>query len=271
VSALHCYIDESISPKEREPVPCVAGWLSTGKDWWNFAKAWNAVLEPKGVELFHACEFETEEGRRGTVYEKWSKPERDEFQNKLIIVINKTLWRDVGIAIPQSVYNQVMTPKRIEKWGDIYVLCGKLAIVKAASLAFKYGFNAPNYFIEKGGGYEGKLKAAHEGISKMPEFAERFTMSVIEPIPKSKKHPELSAADYLAFNVSKRASHLFDPEEPLDESNTIMIDGKRRRKLRYPLAQMWGYRGEQGSYIFDTERLEDVISNVENLERELGL
>ncbi len=164
-----------------------------------------------------------------------------------------------------------MTPERTEYWGDIYVLCGKLAIVKAAGIAKKYGFDAPSYFIEKGGGYEGKLKEAHARICRMPEFAERFAMSTMTAIPKSREHPELSAADYIAFNVSKRASHLFDPIEPPDGPTTITTGGKHRRKIRYPLAQMWGYRGEQGSYIFDAERLERVVSNVENLRREIGL
>lgn len=242
MAALFVYLDESESKAEKEPAACVAGYLATGFQWFRFAKEWNAVLEREGVEIFHASEFETEQGRRGTVYEHWSKAKRDSFHNELISIIQRNTLTEIGAGMHLSTYEKVMTPQRIRDFGSIYSVCALNTMINAAvwSVYAKFPY-VPSFIFEKGGGYEHEAKRAHNILSNAPGFEEYFSESTITFQPKSKAFPQLQAADHLAFNLGKRISHLIDYTLPKG-TKTEDYHGKEIRKLRYPLAQLFTNR-----------------------------
>jgi len=155
-------MDESSSEKEKEPAACVAGYLASGKQWGNFTKKWNAIVEPELVEIFHATELETEIGRKGTVYENWSLGKRKNFQASLIEVITNNTLRDFGVGMYYSTYEKVMTPERRQRWGSIYALCARFCMIHATAWAHTAKFTkAPNFFYEDGGGYCKDIMEAH--------------------------------------------------------------------------------------------------------------
>jgi hypothetical protein len=88
-SMLVAYLDESTSFGEKVPVAAVGGIVGTGKQCAQLTKAWRKVLDAEDVEIFHTSEFETPEGRIGTVYENWDKSKREDFHNSLILDFNQ--------------------------------------------------------------------------------------------------------------------------------------------------------------------------------------
>lgn len=237
MASLTAYLDESESKGEKDPVVSVAGFIATGFQWYKFARAWNAVLESKGVEVFHTCEFETEKGRRGTVYENWTGQERKDFQNALINVISSNLMWDVGVGLSRSTYKKVMTPERERFHGDIYVLCAKLTLIRASVIGIHYWKQAPSLVIERGGGYEHDMERAFDEVCRSETIGQHFRQSTFSKRPKSKLYPHLQAADYFAFNVSKGMSHLFDFEPPAD-AKKIEHAGHTIRAPRYPIERL---------------------------------
>jgi hypothetical protein len=245
---LSCYLDESTAFGETDPATSVAGYVATGKQWHTFSHGWNRMLKEYGVEIFHTTELETEAGRRRSVYRDWSRKKREQFQNDIIDIIRACGLYDVGIAIPRSVYNSVATPERIKKFGPTPDgLCAILALMQAAGFALDNKAiykQAPSFFYESGGRCKKALTWAYNELANNSKlYEEFFQLSRLAPAPKSKEFPQLQAADYLAFNVSKRASHVVDPNPPSDAILETLADGKKVRKMRYPLLALYGKEG----------------------------
>jgi hypothetical protein len=218
---LSCYLDESTAHGESNPSTCVVGYIATGKQWDTFARAWVRMTKHYGVEIVHAQQFETEEGRKRSLYKRWSKRKRQAFNNDIISVIVGSGLKDVGLAIPRSVYNAVMTPERLKRFGKTPdSLCALLAMMSAGGLAeaqrgvYK---QAPSFICERGGLYKGILEWAHNYLTTESKVhRDFFRLSTLNFVPKSKEWPQLRAADYLAFNISKRCSHMMDQDPPVD-------------------------------------------------------
>lgn len=240
---LVCYLDESTAHGEADPATCVAGYVATGKQWHWFAQAWDAMLKHYRVEIFHAKEFETEEGRNRSVFQKWSLRKRKEFQNEVISIIRDCGLYDVGVAIPQSVFKAVMTPERRRKYGKTPDgLCAIFAMVQAGGFAWdnkEIYKQAPSFVYERGDRVKAALEWAHNELSTSTLYRGFYQLSTLRPAPKSKEFPHLQAADYLAFNIAKRASHFVDPNPPTDARFETLKDGRRIRKTRYPLLALY--------------------------------
>src|SRR5712692_2487636 len=171
---LCCYIDESTAFGEKDPATCVAGYVATGKQWAKFSGAWNYLLRHYKVEIFHAKEFETEEGRRHSVYKRWSKKKRNEFQNGIIDIINGSGLKDLGAAIPASVYKAVMTQERIRTFGKTPdAVCALLCMLSAGGFAWaQEGVykQAPSFIVEAGGNYGHMLRRVHKYLITESEY-----------------------------------------------------------------------------------------------------
>ena len=261
MAALFAYLDESESMAEECPAVCVAGFLGTGLQSAKFAKEWNAILKLDGIEVFHTCEFETEIGRRGTVYETWQKEKREKFQNDLLAVINRNLFRDVGIGMTRNTYNQVMTGDRPRRYGDIFLFSAKAAMMQATRYSIEHFGVAPSFVVEKGGSYENQLEQAYYALREVSPLAEYFQHTTFSKEPKSDKFPQLQAADYLAFNFSKSISHLLDFD--LNPATQARIhEGREIRPLRYPLQQIYRNFGSFCISLIDAQKLEDLLEYI---------
>lgn len=212
------------------------------------------------MPLFHSQEFETEEGRnrarakegrKRLIYRRWSRAKRKDFQNSIIGVIVQCGLQDVGIAIPQSVYDAVMTPERLEKYGKTPDgLCATLALVQAGGFAWDNRAvykQAPNIVYERGDRLKKCLESAHAEFCASKIYSNFYQLSILAPAPKSKEFPQLQAADYLAFNVAKRASHYVDPNPPADAILETLKDGRKVRKMRYPLLALYSGKRNGGN------------------------
>jgi hypothetical protein len=265
---LTCYLDESTAHGEADPATCVAGYIATGKQWDKFSRAWNLMLKEYGVSIFHTKEFETEEGRKRSVYKGWSKKKRNRFQNDIIDIIVGSGLQDVGIAIPLSVFRAVMTPDRTKKYGKTPDgLCALLTMMQAGGYAWDNRAvykQAPSFVYESGGVYKAILKWAHQQLTtKSKIYREFFRLSTLTSASKGKEFPQLQAADYLAFNSSKRSSHVVDANPPAGAILETLSDGKKVRRARYPLLALYGKDGSYVRHAPTAERLEKLLEVLE--------
>lgn len=265
---LSCYLDESTAFGETDPATSLAGYVATGKQWHTFSRGWSRMLKEYGVEIFHTTELETEAGRQKSVYKDWSKKKREQFQNDIIDIIRACGLYDVGIAIPRSVYKAIATPERIKKYGKTPDgLCAILALMQACGFALdNKGVykQAPSFFYERGGPCKRALKWAHNELATNSKvYREFFQLSRLVPAPKSKEFPQLQAADYLAFNMSKRASHVVDPNPSPNTILETLANGKRVRKMRYPLLALYGKEGGNIRHAPTVDVLERMLQVLE--------
>jgi hypothetical protein len=85
----------------------------------------------------------------------------------------------------------------------------------------------------------------------------------LTPGPKSKEFPQLQAADYLAFNISKRCSHVVDPTPPANAILETLSDGRRVRKMRYPLLALYGQTQSNVYHAPQAELLDKLVQILE--------
>ncbi|HVQ36747.1 MAG TPA: DUF3800 domain-containing protein [Pyrinomonadaceae bacterium] len=265
---LTCYVDESTAFGETDPATSVAGYVATGKQWATFGRAWNLMLKHYGVEIFHTKEIETAEGRKRSIYKGWSKKKREEFQNEIIAIIRESGLQDVGAAIPLSVYRAAMTPQRIKKYGKTPDgLCALVAMMQATGYAWDniaVYKQAPVFIYERGGLCRKVLEWAHDELKESKLYRDFFSLSTLRSEPKSKEFPQLQAADYLAFNISKRCSHVVDPNPPAVANLETLADGKKVRPMRYPLQALYAGGGSSNvCHAPTTERLEALLQVIE--------
>jgi hypothetical protein len=261
--AIFVALDESESLAEEYPAVSVGGFVSSGLGWLNYAKAWNGVLEAEGIDVFHATDFATDAVRkRHPVYKDWDKPKCEQFLNSLIHVINSNLYRDVGYGITRKVFDDVMTPARRARWGDIYYITAMITMIDVIGYSSKHFGVAPSLIIEKGAPYEIQLEAAYNNLCAMPEFEEGLRNTTFNRWPKGKKFPQTQAADFLVFNTSKSISHLKDFDiQP--STGRREIEGQEIRPLRYQLQRIFSNYGSLKFVRLQREGLEDIISRLE--------
>jgi hypothetical protein len=168
---------------------------------------------------------------------------RKEFQNEIIAIIRECGLYDVGVANPQSVFKAVMTPERRKKYGKTPDgLCAIFAMVQAGGFAWdnkKIYKQAPAFVYETGDRVKAALEWAHNELSQSTVYQGFYQLSTLRAAPKSREFPHLQAADYLAFNIAKRASHFVDPSPPSNAILETLEDGRRIRKMRYPLLALY--------------------------------
>jgi hypothetical protein len=268
MAAIFVALDESESPLEEYPAVAVGGFIASGLQWIKFARDWNAVLEPDGIDVFHSADLETEVGRKGTIYEGWDAPRRQALQQGLLKAINSNLYRDVGVGLTRNAYDQVMTGDRPERLGDIYFFAAFLTMLDTIAYSYYHFGVAPSFIVEKGGPHVKKLHAAYDRLCKYAPFAEILRDTVFSEEPKSKKFPQLQAADYLVFNASKGISHLRDFK--INPANLPRVhEGKEIRALRFPIQQIFKSFGSLKFAKIDKEKLEELVDSIEKAQAEM--
>ncbi len=264
---LTCFLDESTACGESDPATCVAGYIATGKQWDIFRRAWNRMMKHYQVDLLHTVEIETEQARKHSIrYNKWSSETVKEFQSDIQGIIVGTGLQDIGMAIPLSVYNSVITSDRRKRFGNAPDrLCALLAMLSAGEYAWANKSvykQAPSFVFEQGGRYTAEVRRAHNYFTTRSPI-DFYSLSTLTFAPKSKEFPELQAADYLAFNISKRASHVVDPHPPPDAPIETMPNGKTVRRMRYPLQALYSEKGGEVRYSPTADVLEKIMTRLE--------
>lgn len=124
---------------------------------------------------------------------------------------------------------------------------------------------APSFFYESGGPSKKSIDVGVQRISKqLQALPGILSTEWVGSRPQSKEFPQLQAADYLAFNVSKRASHVVDPNPPSDAILETLANGKKVRKMRYPLSALYGKEGGNIFHAPTVDILEKMLHVLES-------
>jgi hypothetical protein len=233
----------------------VSAVVATGLQWERFSELWLAVLKHpdynvtdiKGRRVFHTVEFETPEGRRGTVYENWSKEKREKFHNDLLHVIALSQIKCFGASVIASEYDEVaskpaivvlkhetLQSERFRLFGNRYFFCAYWSMQLAVSEAQRYyPKNARvSYHFEAGGNnYKQPIDLLYDMALKDATQDEYFRFySAPHFGPKDSAIP-LQAADKIAYECAKETSHIADLNPP--EQHSEVREGRRQWRQRY--------------------------------------
>ena len=240
---LTAYIDES-QTREKVPVVAVGGGVGTGKQWTRLLEAWRKALdtEPR-VKIFHTCEFETPEGRLGTVYEKWSKQRRERFHNALIGAIkDNQLEVSMAATLPISEFEKVKPAMRLTrgKYGDAFYFCAFMLIEQIAIYSRRTfgGDHRVTYYFEQGGPHQSRLERAYAEITNDDRVKKRYRMWLAPTFAPKDSQPGLQVADKLLYEAAKHASHFFDDDPPERFSGFHPEEKRKMWHDRYPTKEM---------------------------------
>lgn len=256
---LQSFHDESEQHAEDFPAASISAVVATGKVWQQFSLAWMAVLEhpdfdvrdKKGRRVFHTVEFESPEGRKGTVYENWSDSKLKAFNNALLETIAFHQLHVYAATVLVDEYEAVaskrlpvladdnetiVNAKRSSLLGDKFAFCAYWAMGFAAGEARRYYPKQTEvaYYFEAGSTYDHHVYSLYDvAIAKSAGFFRFFSKPNFSP--KDFAVP-LQAADKMAYEASKEVSHQRHPNPPIKYME--MVNSKARWKQRYALIHL---------------------------------
>jgi hypothetical protein len=252
------YFDESTQEREKLPASCVSALTGTGLQWANFSREWMGILQDpeydvldnKGRSEFHACDFESPEGRKGTVYENWDDDKRKQFNKALCGAIARSGVQISAASVLVAEYEEVASKivpvvidggeiahvTRTQAFGNKYVFCAYWAMIFASEEARIYHPKSAEiiYNFESGGGYQRQVETIYDIATKAEGNYFRFSDKP-NFLDKGCAVP-LQAADKMAYEASKHVSHARDIDPPLKYS--VVIDGKTIWKTRFALEHL---------------------------------
>lgn len=266
---LVAYIDESPQPKERVPVMAVGGAIGTGKQWSTLLKAWRRAIDVENIDIFHTRDFETPEGRIGTVYETWDEPRRRKFQQSLIDAVTANPIDRIVAAIVRQSDSEAVANSRPEaaKHGiNAYYFCAYMLIEHIARWTAKvYGNDQRvTYYFEQGGPHQPRLERAYAFISEHEASKQHFKFWLTPTFAPKDSHPGLQVADKCVYEACKHAAHYLDESPPLKHSILSPSTGKSVWKPRYP-AEQWVLQGvDFHPRMFDVSDIEEFFCSLED-------
>lgn len=245
------YFDESEQHSEALNAACISAVTGTGLQWTNVTRAWEKVLEEydvrdkKGRRVFHAVDFETPEGRSGTVYEDWTEARRKEFNRALLDTFARSGIQAIVPSVMVFDYTEVwerLSERRQEVefkyFESKYCFLALFAMLLAGHEAVKYypkGEQAV-YFFEAGGGYKDFVDSLYLTSITDQRLADGFRFASAPHFVAKDFGAALQVADKIAYEVSKYVSHYHDPNPPIRYSE--LVSGTLRWKIRYAMLHL---------------------------------
>ena len=265
-AVLTVYADESRTA-EKIPVVGVGGGVGSGLQWKNLLKGWREALatEPD-VQIFHTSEFETPEGRIGTVYENWDDPRLMAFQNAMLKAKKEN---HLGVAMAACVsvedFNAVATPRRIKRCGDEYFFCAYHLIHQVAVFAEQYfPRERVTYVFEEGGPHQDRVRKSYEWVAKANNPGLQYFKFWKAPTfaPKD-SDPALQIADKLVYEAAKHASHFLDDDPDPKFAVTSRLTGEKVWNDRYPTRELVLSGWDVHSRMYDASDIEAWFQEME--------
>ena len=249
------YFDESEQQREALNAACISAVTGTGLQWANVTGAWEKVLveydacDKKGRRVFHTVEFETPEGRAGTVYEKWTEEKRRAFNRALLDAFAHSGIQAIAPSVMILDYKEVaerliearqaLDPSGQYKYFENkYCFLALFAMLFAGHEAVKYypkGEQAAYYF-ESGGGYRDFVDSIYLTTINDQKLSESFRFASAPNFVAKDFAAALQVADKIAYEVSKHVSHYHDPNPPIQHSE--LLSGNLRWKTRYAMLHL---------------------------------
>ena len=180
------YFDESGHPDSGKYL-VVAGAVADVDQWVHLDREWKGVLEPLGIEVFHATDFE----ERKRPFDSLSDPRREELLMSLVRIICRRVEKTLSSAVELSQHAAV-NGKYVfsECYAFPYPQVARACIGYVEEWATKHQVPRAEigYFFEDGAKHKGQIQwiAERDGIP-VPDFRE-------------KKRTPLQVGDLLAWS-----------------------------------------------------------------------
>lgn len=249
------YFDESEQQREATNAACISALTGTGLQWANVTRAWESalieydVLDKKGRRVFHTVEFETPEGRAGTVYEHWTEAKRKDFNRALLDAFAHSGIQAIAPSVMVLDYREVSArlgnarqatdpSGQYKHFENKYCFLALFAMLFAGHEAIKFypkGEQAA-YFFETGGGYQDFVDSIYLTTISDQKLADSFRFASTPLFVPKDFAAALQVADKIAYEVSKHVSHYHDPNPPIKHSE--LVSGNLRWKTRYALLHL---------------------------------
>lgn len=249
------YFDESEQQREALNAACISAVTGTGLQWANVTRAWEKVLEEydvrdsEGRRVFHAVDFETPEGRIGTVYAEWTDERRKAFHRALLDSFAHSGIQAIAPSVIVSDYTEVaerlmkarhaLDPSGQYKYfNNKYCFLALFAMLFAGHEAVKYHPKAEQaaYYFETGGGYQDFVDSLYLTAINDEKLSEAFRFASTPIFAPKDYAAALQVADKIAYEVSKHVSHYHDPNPPIQYSE--LVSGNLRWKTRYAMLHL---------------------------------
>lgn len=250
------YFDESEQHKEALNAASISALTGSGLQWANVTRAWEAALEEydardkKGRRVFHSVEFETPEGRAGTVYAKWSPAKREAFNRALLESFAHSGIQAIAPSVIVADYNEAAegltearqaidssTANQFKHFEDKYCFLAMFAMLFTGKEAVTYypkGEQVAYYF--ETADYKGFVQSLYNTITNEHDLADYFRFASTPNFVAKDFAAALQVADKIAYEVSKHVSHYNDPNPPIKYSE--LVSGNLRWKTRYAMLRL---------------------------------
>jgi hypothetical protein len=256
---MQAFFDESEASAETWPAAAISSLTGTALQWKNFDRAWLWILEDpqydvsdkKGRRVFHTVEFESPEGRIGTVYENWPKEKRESFNSALLDALAHSGVQANAATVIVSEYQEVAqrlineklaldegTGKGFKVFEDKFGFCAFWAMFFVGLEAQRYYPKGTEafYFFEAGSTYQSFVNVLYDTLIKSNQ-AEYFRFASKPNFVAKDFAIGLQAADLIAYEAAKHNSHHRDPNPPAQHATDV--EGKSIWKTRYPLLHLY--------------------------------
>src|SRR5688500_12329066 len=249
------YFDESEQQREALNAACISAVTGTGLQWANVTGAWEKALEEynvrdnKGRPVFHSVDFETPEGRIGTVYEDWTEEKRKDFNRALLDAFAHSGIQAIVPSVIVSDYQEVSerlvkARQAVDLLGEYkyfqnkYCFLALFAMLFAGHEAIKYYPKGEQgaYFFETGGGYQDFVDSIYLTAISDQKLSEGFRFASTPNFVAKDFAAALQVADKIAYEVSKHVIHYHDPNPPIKHSE--LVSGNLRWKTRYAMLHL---------------------------------
>lgn len=182
------YFDESGHPDSPHgPYMVVAGCVATVDQWVHLEREWKCFLDPLGIEVFHATEFE----QRRSPFDRLNDKQAEELLLRLVGVVCRRVEKSVSKALRLDQYNAINAKYVFaESYGFPYPLLARRAMGAVESWMKYHAISMDEvlFFFEDGAKHKGQLLWIADR-DKLPE-----------PTFKSKKLIPLQVADLIAWS-----------------------------------------------------------------------
>lgn len=180
------YFDESGHPDSGKYL-VVAGAVASVEQWVHFEREWKGALEPLGISVFHAADFD----QRRAPFDALSDKQREDLLIELASIVCRRVEQTISVAIDLGQHKAV-NEKYVfsEMYAFPYPQAGRSCIGRVERWATKHSVPSGDieYFFEDGAKHKGQLQW----------IAERDSISI--PIFLEKRFAPLQAGDLLAWS-----------------------------------------------------------------------
>jgi hypothetical protein len=197
------YFDDS-GTDANTPVAVAACYVASKRQWDEFVRNWDEVLEEEGFDCFHMAHFVAKPEAGHKPFCDWDNTKKSRVYSKLANIITTRVRKPFALAVPKVAFDRYVFPEFKEQYAaDHYTWAAKATLGLLEKWRFEYKITGPmQYVFDQGSLGQPQLKkvwdegalyeGAHDRYGIVPEGVMFQDKRIFKP---------LQAADILAWQM----------------------------------------------------------------------